>query len=81
MPDVLEDSRDAENIVFAEGDAIHLPCVTVSCKTDRLWIARASSRVVRDNFGWSVPAGEGVLLSDSGQCRFEQKQFFALDAC
>ena len=36
---------------------------------------RASSRVVCDSCGWSVPAAQGVLLSDSGQSRRKQEQF------
>ena len=36
---------------------------------------RASSRVVCDSCGWSVPAAQCVLLSDSGQSRFKQEQF------
>ena len=73
--DVREDSCGKGNIVFAEGDAIHVLCAAVSFKTARLRAVRTRSRVVCDSCGRSVPAAQGFLLSDSGQSRFKQEQF------
>ena len=72
---MLKSSRDKGNIVFAEGDAIHVLCAIVSFKTARLWVVRVGSRVLCDNCRMSVPAAQGFSLSDSGQLRFMQEQF------
>ena len=64
--EVRQDSFDKERIVVAEIDAIHMLCSVVSFKTARRRVVQTSFRIV-DSCGWSVPAVQGWLFSDSGQ--------------
>ena len=72
--EVRKDSCDKEHMVFAEGDAIHVLCASVSFQTARLRVLQTSSRVMCDSCGRPVSAVQGLLLSDSGQSQFMQEQ-------
>ena len=76
--DVRKDSCGNRNMVFAEGDAIHVLCATVSFKTARLRVVRTSSRVVCDSCVRSVSAARCFWLLDSGQLRVIQEQFIRI---
>ena len=63
--EVRRDSCGKEHIVFAEGDAMHVLCATVSFKRARRRVVQTSSRVMCDSCGRSVSAVSGCLLTAS----------------
>ena len=78
--DMREDSCAKGTLSSRWSDAIHVPSAIVLFKAARLQEVRISSRVLCDSCGPSVPATQGVLLSDCGQSRSCENSSFAPDA-